>query len=122
MNRKVPGGAQKVTLRRWRVVEVVMPDGACNRHVWGHDVTHNMGRASSAIREFDADGMTATTRSGRNYKLQGLPGNSRLGEHAWIKWCNDNGVVSKQDVTHEYFNVDRLSTLEIAKISTLMGD
>lgn len=66
--------------------------------------------------EFNLDAMTAITRSGRNYKLIGLPGNTRLGKNAWSRWCSNNKVVSELDVTGEYLNIDRLSTLDIGKV------
>ena len=116
--KNVPGGSQDVTLRRWRVMEVEVQSGNRSRHVWGHDVKNGLGRASSPIMAFDPDAMTATTRSGRNYKLVGLPGNSRLGKSAWHSWCRDNEVVLQLDVTNEYFNVDQLSTVELVKINS----
>ncbi len=115
--KNIPGSSLEVTLRRWRVMEVEVRDGSRSRHVWGHDVTNALGRASSAIMKFNQETMTATTLSGRNYKLVGLPGNSRLGRHAWIKWCDDNGVVSNLDVTQEYLNIDKLSTIEITRLN-----
>jgi len=89
-------------------MEVVSRDGTRSRHVWGHDVTNDAGRASSGIKEFDLEAMTATTHSGRVYKLVGAPGHARSGEQAWNNWCNINGVVSAVDVTSEYFNGDKL--------------
>jgi hypothetical protein len=66
---------------------------------------------------FDLDTMTATTRSGTKYRLVGLPGNSRLGKHAWTSWCSTHGVVSEVDITNEYLNIDQLSTVSLAKIN-----
>ena len=100
---------REVTLRRWRVMEVETKDGTRSRHVCGHDAKNASGCASSPIVEFDLEKMTATTRSGRCYRLLGLPGNSRLGKHAWNNWCNKSGVVAELDVTNEYLNVDQLS-------------
>ena len=91
-------------------MEVVSLDGTRSRHVWGHDVTNDTGRASSGIKEFDLEAMTAITRSGTVYKLEGAPGNSRSGEQAWKNWCSINGVVSAVDVTSEYFDADKLFT------------
>ncbi len=116
--KKAPSDSQEVTLRRWRVIEVEAQNGIRSRHVWGHDVKNGLGRASSPIIEFNLDTMIATTRSGRNYRLLGLPGNSRLGKHAWDSWCSSNEVVSELDVTNEYLNVDQLSTVELAKINS----
>ncbi len=113
----VPGDPGVVSLRRWRVAEVEAPDGGRTRHAWGHDVTNSLGRASSAITDFNRDTMTATTRSGKLYKLVGLPGNSRIGRAAWSKWCQDNGIVSEQDVTDDYLNVEQLSTVGFKKIT-----
>jgi hypothetical protein len=116
--RNAPSDSQEVTLRRWRVMEIEAQNGIRSRHVWGHDVKNGLGRASSPIIEFNFGTMTATTRSGRNYRLLGLPGNSRLGKHAWDSWCSSNEVVSELDVTNEYLNVEQLSTVELAKINS----
>lgn len=115
----VSSNSQIVTLRRWRVTEVVAPEGRRSRHVWGHDVTHDEGRASSPIIKFDLETMTATTHSGTNYRLLGLPGNSRQGRHVWGKWCRRYGVVSELDVTNEYLNIDELPADVLAKINGL---
>ncbi len=115
--RNAPNDSQ-IALRRWRVMEVEAQDGTRSRHVWGHDVKNGLGRASSPIIEFNQDAMTATTRSGSNYKLLGLPGNSRLGKNAWSRWCSSNAVVAELDVTDEYLNVDQLSTIELSKINS----
>jgi hypothetical protein len=112
------GDSQNVSLRRWRVIEIVSPDGVRSRHIWGHDVTNNLGRATSAILEFNLETMTATTtRSGKVYWLIGLPGNSRLGRAAWRKWCDDNRIVNETDVTNEYLNVNQVSTVGFEKIT-----
>jgi hypothetical protein len=120
-NKNVPDDSQEITLRRWRVMEVEVRDGTRSRHVWGHDVKNGLGRASSPIMEFDLDAMTAITRSGRNYRLLGVPGHSRLGKGAWSNWCSENAVVSAQDVTDQYFSVDQLSTVELTKINSSAG-
>ena len=106
--RRVPEECKNPSLRRWRVIEVESLDGTRSRHVYGHDVTNDAGRASSAIKEFDRDSMTAITHSGRKYKLLGAPGNARSGESAWKNWCRKSIVVSETDVTGEYFSVDEL--------------
>ena len=105
---KVPQSYKSPSLRRWRVMEVVSKSGKRSRHVWGHDVANDAGRASSGIEKFDNAAMTATTHSGRVYKLVGAPGKARSGEHAWQHWCTVNEVVSAVDVTAEYFDIDQL--------------
>ncbi len=104
----LPDDKKNPTLRRWRVKEVVAQNGACTRHVYGHDVTNDAGRASSAIRAFNLEAMIATTYSGTHYQLMGAPGHSRAGDYVWDSWCRINGVVSQRDVTDEYFNADAL--------------
>lgn len=100
----VPDNYKSPILRRWRVMEVVSLDGKRSRHVWGHDVANDAGRASSSIRHFNLEEMTATTDSGRTYRLAGAPGKARSGEKAWKTWCALNGVASSRDVTAEYFD------------------
>ncbi len=102
------GNDKHPTLRRWCVKEVVAQNGTCTRHVYGHDVTNDAGRASSAIRAFNMETMTATTYSGTHYKLAGVPGHSQAGDYVWDSWCRINAVVSQKDVTDEYFNADAL--------------
>lgn len=106
-------------MRRWRVVEIEAQDGTRSRHVWGHDVTHDEGRASSTIVAFNRETMTATTRSGTIYSLVGLPGNSRQGKYVWGKWCDIYGVISELDVTDEYLDVSQLPAEVLAKINGL---
>jgi hypothetical protein len=105
---KGPRAGQILQLRRWRVMEVVSHAGARSRHICGHDVTNDMGRASSGIKSFDLDAMTAKTHSGTIYQLVGVPGNARSGERAWQNWCRINSVESAIDVTAEYFDLDSL--------------
>ena len=114
--KNTPGDSQPIKLRRWRVIEIESPDGTRSRHVCGHDVQKGRGIATSPIMEFNLEAMIAITRSGSNYRLIGLPGNSRLGRHAWKCWCSENLVVSEQDVTVEYLNVEQLSTMDMTKI------
>ncbi|MBI4808073.1 MAG: hypothetical protein HY799_03885 [Nitrosomonadales bacterium] len=112
----VSNDSKNISLRRWRVMEIESLDGVRSRHVWGHDVTNNLGRSSSQIEAFDRETMTATTHSGKIYHLVGLPGNSKLGRAAWGKWCKDNGIASEADVTNDYLNVDQISTVGFEKI------
>lgn len=98
----VPQTSAPVQLNQWRVVEIVTRNDMRSRHMWGHDIANNQGRASTAIIAFDRSSMTATTASGRHYVLVGPSGASPLGKAAWEKWCIDHGVVSETDVTGEY--------------------
>ena len=92
-------------MHRWRVMEAVSPQGVRTRHVCGNDPNGSFGISTSAIQEFDPAAMTVKTRSGKIYALVGFPDKSPLGESAWRKWCNGNGVIVEVDVTSEYMNV-----------------
>ncbi|MDD2929689.1 MAG: hypothetical protein PHY50_07710 [Sideroxydans sp.] len=115
--RKAPEGSHEVTLRRWSVMEITTRQGTRSHHVHGHDVTHNFARTSSAIGHFDAHNMTVSTRSGRLYKLVGLPGNYPAGIPAWEKWCSNNCIVTETDVTDQYLDIDKHSTLGFDRLT-----
>lgn len=116
MSRTATYGAYQITLRRWKVYEVEDAGGQVSRHVCGHDVTQDVGRATSAIANFDRNAMVVTTQSGSRYRLQGLPGDSRLADKAWRKWCGDNRVLRQRDVTREYLDVSKVSTVGFHKL------
>ncbi len=101
---RIPSESENPSLRRWRVIEVRLQNGTRTRHLLGHDLVLDEGRASSSIVAFDRGAMTATTSSGRVYTLVGVPGRARKCEVVWRNWCHVNGVVSETDVTHEYFS------------------
>ncbi len=113
----VASGAQPVTLRRWRVVEVVTHGGVRTRHVSGHDTTSDDGRASGAIVAFDLQTMTATTTGSVRYRLVGLPGNSRKAQAVWEQWCTTHGVISERDVTNDYMDPDDVSTRQFVALN-----
>lgn len=101
----IPPNSTKL-LHDWRVMEAVSSDGARSRHVCGRDPASKVGISTSAIQEFDQVAMTVKTRSGKTYALAGQPGESRLGEAAWQKWCKDNNIFAEVDVTSDYLKVD----------------
>ena len=115
--RKAPEESREVTLRRWCVMEVTTKQGTRSHHVHGHDVTNNFARTSSAIGEFDAHNMTVITRSGRLYKLVGLPGNYPAGKPAWATWCSSNSITTQTDVTDQYLSIDTCSTLGFDRLT-----
>ena len=96
-------------LHRWRVMEAVLQTGIRTRHVCGQNTAGSYGISTSAIQAFDPATMTVKTRSGKTYALVGFPDNSSLGESAWRKWCNGNGIVVEVDVTSDYVNVNPIS-------------
>lgn len=109
-------GAYQMTIRRWKVIEVELKTGETSRHLCGHDVSHDLGRASSPIKSFDRDTMVITTQSGSRYRLQGLPGNSSVADRAWRNWCKSNQVQRERDVTDEYLDVSKVSTIGFQKL------
>lgn len=104
------------TIRRWKVVEVKLQSGEVTRHLCGHEVSRDVGRASSPIKHFDRDTMVLTTQSGSRYQLHGLPSDSNVAEQAWRNWCKSNPVLSERDVTHEYLDVSKVSTVGFEKL------
>jgi hypothetical protein len=112
-------GAYQLSLRRWKVVEVELKSGETTRHVYGHEVSHDVGRASSPIKSFDREAMLVTTQSGSHYRLQGLPGTSTVADKAWLHWCKNNNVIRELDVTHEYMDVSKVSIVGFEKLIRL---
>jgi hypothetical protein len=46
--------------------------------------------------------MTGTTRSGRHYRLEGPPDESRMTEMIWRAWAASYGISDYADVTGDY--------------------
>lgn len=109
-------GAYHLTVRRWKVVEVELKTGEVSRHLCGHEVSQDVGRASSPIKSFDRETMMLTTQSGSRYQLHGLPGTSKSADKAWYNWCKNNNVIKELDVTHEYLDVSQVSTVGFEKL------
>ncbi len=87
----------EMTVVRWSVQRVGEDD-----HVVGLAVSDGEGRASTAIQSFDRATATATTSSGRRYRLQGPPGQHPDADYTWNLWCRVNGVKACTDVSDEY--------------------
>jgi hypothetical protein len=98
------------SLHRWRVMEAVLSGDIRTHHACGENANSSAGISTSSIQEFDPVAMTVKTLSGKTYILVGPSDNCSLGDAAWRKWCNDNGVVAKQDVTSQYLNDDPAPT------------
>ncbi len=105
--KKTQNDSMEPSLRRWRIIEVTFKNGSLSRHLFGHDVANDECRASSSITAFNREAMTATTHSGTNYKLLGVPGQVRKCEAVWRNWCQIHGVVSERDVTSDYFTFEQ---------------
>lgn len=116
----VPPNSAKL-LHRWRVMEAVSPGNIRTRHVCGQNAASSVGISTSAIQEFDPVALTVKTRSGKTYTLVGPSDNSHLGDGAWRKWCNDNGIVAEQDVTSDYLNADPAPTVTFKRLNLRPG-
>lgn len=68
----------------WTLVQIHWQDGTRSRHLVGR--ANSEGRVCSAIQRFDLQAMTAQTRSGRLYQLQGAPGKNRDGFYVFEVW------------------------------------
>ncbi len=117
VNGSINNGAPAVTLRRWRVVEVLTRDGVRTRHLLGHDVTNDEDRVSSPVIGFKLEIMTATTSSGARYRLAGVPAQSRRLQGMWEEWCRAYGVIDQRDVTNDYMDPDDLSTRQFVALN-----
>lgn len=111
-------------LHDWRVMEAVSAEGNRSRHACGRNPAGNLGISTSAIKEFDPVAMTVKTRSGKTYTLVDQPGESRLGEAAWQKWCKDNGIFAEVNVTSDYLSADPKaeSTITFKRLGIVAAD
>jgi hypothetical protein len=100
------GDEPDVELTRWRVLEIPSIDGeGMDRHLNG-SAAHagDPGRVSSKIISFNSKTMVGTTRSGKKYRLKGIPGCSGDPLYVWDRWAAFNKVDPDKviDVTGEY--------------------
>jgi hypothetical protein len=102
--KKIPKENRVITLQRWSIIEVEIRGGLRSRHICGHDVENDAGRATSAIKQFFKDTMVAVTQNGSFYRLAGMPGYSEPARFVWSRVCRNNKVVTERDVSHEYVN------------------
>lgn len=79
-------------------------DHLCAYIANGHD-----GRVTSKI--MDTNGRTLTTRSGRQYFLEGEPGTNHHAQYVWNIWCTGHGLksVDCRDVSSEYLQKIEMS-------------
>lgn len=92
----------ELVLNHWHVFELPLPElPARTRYFAGYNCTDREGRASSAIKTFDAATRRGVTESGRVYELRGHPGFEKEGEYVWRRWREINAAVNVVDVTAE---------------------
>ena len=94
-----------VTLRHWRVFE--QPTG--ERHLVGLVVATGRARVSTALAQFDARTLRATTGSGRAYRLDGQPDETGTSQYVWSWWAILNNWVGARDVTQSVLAAHRRS-------------
>lgn len=89
----------------WSIKEVLFEeDEERTRHLIGFILEEEVGRVSSAIKNFDPDQMLIQTQSGRLYKLSGEPGKNLDADYVWNFWKKANKVRFELDVTDKYFS------------------
>lgn len=88
-------GEPEILLVAWRIMETDRSE----RHFVGARLDDGSGRVSTAILEFDPDGMTGVSKSGRVYKLVGPPGWNENADYVWSTWRAVNRVSCYADVT-----------------------
>lgn len=95
-----------VTLSEWAVFEVPLdgPDQPWTRHLAGWSCEERQGQVCSPVKSFDPATATCQTRSGRVYRLLGVPGLCSDGDYALTAWRRVHGVEEQlRDVTLEVF-------------------
>ncbi len=85
----------------WSIKEVIYGDNTePTRHLVGY--ADREGRVPSAIQSFDAETRVIETRSGRQYKLHGKPGDHPDARYVWQRWKKINDAQDELDITDEY--------------------
>jgi hypothetical protein len=92
-----------VTLTNWAVFEVPLngPDQPWTRHVAGWACEREHGQVSSQVMVLDSLTSTCVTRSGRAYRLVGVPGLCADADYVLRRWLEINGLSELRDVTAE---------------------
>lgn len=85
------------TLTSWSVLETERHE----RHLCGYALERREGRVTSAIVAFDPKTASATTTSGRIYRLEGRPGTDSDAEYVKARWLRVNASAEHRDVTTE---------------------
>ena len=77
-------------MTHWRLFQVLRAGGLRSRHLVGR--ANNEGRVSSALLQIDIALMTATSESGRVYRLSGPAGFEPDAEYVWSVWLRYAGI------------------------------
>lgn len=98
-----PVGEQpQITLRCWRVFDVDLhkTDSRLTRHFVGLSQQSRHERVSSPVQKFDPVSRCGVTRSGRIYRLEGIPGFAADAIYTWTEWKKLNRITVEKDVTN----------------------
>lgn len=87
------------TLTSWSAFETEREE----RHLCGYALEAREGRVTSAIATFDPETASATTSSGRIYRLKGRPGVDSDAEYVKARWLRVNASAEHLDVTAEFW-------------------
>jgi hypothetical protein len=88
----------------WSVYEIADGDEKFH-HLVGFVPDRQIGRVTSAIRNFDRNSMRLITSTGRLYKLDGQPALKDEMLPVWAEWINKYNIENYIDVTHRYLSI-----------------
>lgn len=95
-------------LNRWSIIKVLKVPAYHEEfgfHFVGRNVEECNGAVSSKIEQFDPVTMTGVTRSGRLYRLLGLPGSDPDAEYVlsnWLRRCQAEAVDATDEFIKQY--------------------
>ena len=96
-------------MTNWRVFQVRGPLGSRSRHLVGR--VSGEGRVCSALAKLDLTSLTAVSRSGRFYRLEGPPGHDPDATYVWEQWARLNRTTHMRDMTRALLRLRRLRGL-----------
>ena len=84
-------------MTNWQIFQVRGPLGSRSRHLVGR--ASGEGRVCSALSRLDLATLTAVSRSGRFYRLEGPPGQDPDAAYVWSIWTQLNRATHMRDMT-----------------------
>ena len=96
-------------MTHWRVFQVRGSLGSRSRHLVGR--SGGEGRVCSALAKLDLTSLTAVSRSGRFYRLEGPPGQDPDATYVWEQWTRLNRTTHIRDMTRALLRLRRLRGL-----------
>ena len=93
----------------WRIFQVRGPLGSRSRHLVGR--ASGERRVCSELAKLDLTSLTAVSRSGRFYRLEGPPGQDPDATYVWLMWTQLNRATHLRDMTRALLRLRRLRDL-----------